>query len=149
MARPERAESAKYKEAKLQYLWAPVITGLVGLITAVVLHFITDSRLVDASNNFSKLSDSVQAMTAEVQVNREELDRLDRMVEDLIDHLLVARGESSTAATPAAVAQLEKLKGLKQEIATARLRTQAVATPALPHSLFDKGTVKPRAAPTN
>lgn len=138
MAKSENASKRdEYKTARLQYVWAPLITALAGLITAVVLHFMTESKLGDASTNFQKLSDSVQALTNEAALNRRELDHLNQLVEDIIDNL-IARRESSppAAAASSATAGLEKLQDLKKQIATSRIRMQDFAVKPPPQSMF-------------
>jgi HAMP domain-containing protein len=145
MPKPER-EAVKYKEAKLQFVWAPLITAVAGLVTAVVLHFVTDSKLGNASSNFSKLSDSLAAMQVEAKVNREELDRLEHLVDQILDNLLARRDpsvptiEHSEHPLPGPVPEpVAKLQDIKQQIAAARLRTsQQLQLNAVPKTLFDK-----------
>jgi ribosomal protein L12E/L44/L45/RPP1/RPP2 len=102
MADSERAEAPKsLQEAKMQYLWAPLVTALAGLVTAIVLHFVTDGKLGDASTNFNKMTDSLQSLTVEAQVNRDELDRLRDLVDNMIDEMMAGRGQPVASAAPA------------------------------------------------
>jgi hypothetical protein len=147
-AAPQRAV-ASLQTARLRYLWAPLITGLVGLFTAVTVQLLTSSKLGEASSNFEKMSQTVESLAAEVKANRDELLRLETLVDHLLDDV-IARNQRMTSnvahhdapappsapAEPAASDGLIRLQEIKRDIAASPLKNGSLNTATPPHQLF-------------
>jgi hypothetical protein len=131
---PMPPKPAALETARLRYLWAPLITGLAGLVTAVAVQLLTSNKLDEASTNFEKLSETVATLTAEAKANRDELVRLEELVDHLLDDV-IAQGRSVPSPQPVGD-RLNRLQDLKRQIAASPLKTGAFPAAAPPRQLF-------------